>query len=755
MSDFAKKLNQLLAKSEPRETIREHTDNLLKQAELLKNSGYVSSSELYHDLLIACEYHDYGKANKKFQRRIVKRYKFNEKEELPHNVLSVYFIDKEQCNDFTNVGSAVLYHHFHNTSPLTILWSNGDRIIEDLEEIEDFDDIDKVMENVDELTDDIRDLLKKSVSEKISYILLKGFLHKCDYSASAGIECEIKNDFLESIMEQWCEKYTPRKLQEFCLNHRDSDIIATAPTGMGKTEAGLLWCGNHKCFFVLPLKTAINAMYDRIKEMMGEDYKNRVGLLHSDTKMIYMLDNMKKDESIDIPETDFDYINRTKQLSMPITVCTPDQIFDFVLKYPGYEYKLATTSYSKFIVDEIQAYDPELLAAIMYGIKLIKLMGGKIAVLTATLPPFVHEELKKILDTDCPDKDFSSYGITRHYMKVHEKAMSAEDIISVTDHIKSDNVKKFLVVCNAVDTANEIFTQLKEYYENTNVKVNLFHARFTKGDRKVKEELILKSSERTDTEIWVSTSVVEASLDIDFDILFTELSELFSLFQRMGRVNRQGLKPFDKTNCYVYTELQGNAKRYSFYDKEIYSFSKEAVMSVGEGVIDEQKKHDLIEEYLSCEKVYKTEFFKKYQETMEYYDNLKDYLNDKPVDGLRKIFACDVIPIGIYEENKTEIETAKQILLSRNVLTEEQKAGLTPKEIREMTSARKLQAQNSLNRFMVSVSQYRAKKNINATYMDRQLGILVINNCEYDFENGLRFTQDEEDEELQKTWNIW
>mgnify|MGYP006877193999 FL=1 len=35
---------------------------------------------------------------------------------------------------------------------------------------------------------------------------------------------------------------------------------------MGKTEGGLRWIGNHKGFFVLPLKTAINAMYDRIKE---------------------------------------------------------------------------------------------------------------------------------------------------------------------------------------------------------------------------------------------------------------------------------------------------------------------------------------------------------------------------------------------------------------------------------------------------------------------------------------------------------
>ena len=42
--------------------------------------------------------------------------------------------------------------------------------------------------------------------------------------------------------------------------------------------------------------------------------------------------------------------------------------------------------------------------------------------------------------------------------------------------------------------------------------------------------------------IWISTSIVEASLDIDFDYLFTELQDLNSLFQRLGRCNRKGKK---------------------------------------------------------------------------------------------------------------------------------------------------------------------------------------------------------------------
>ena len=722
MSNLSEKLNKLLAKSNPRETIREHTDNLKKQAELLNGLGYISNSELYEDLITACEYHDYGKANSEFQKRIIKKYAFNSDKELPHNVLSVYFVDKEKCHNFTNVGSVVLYHHYHNVSPLNILLNNQDRIEDELESIGGIDDIDEAMDNIEDLTDNIGKLLRNKAEPKKNFILLKGFLHKCDYSASAGIKCEIENKFLSDVMTEWASQKNLRHLQEFCLENNQGDIIATAPTGMGKTEAGLLWCGNHKCFFVLPLKTAINAMYERIKILVGEnDYRNRVGLLHSDTKTIYL-----NEIGADMPDEAFDYIDRTKQLSMPITVCTPDQIFDFVLKYPGYEYKLATASYSRFIIDEIQAYDPELLAAIIYGIKLIKQMGGKIAILTATLPPFVHEELKNILG-ECPDRDFSDDGITRHNMKVYHKAMCADDIIGVIDNIRSDSVKKFLVVCNSIDTANDIFSELKEHYKSTDIKINLFHARFTKKDRKEKEDAILEASKSDTAEIWVSTSVVEASLDIDFDILFTELSELFSLFQRMGRVNRKGLKSFEKTNCYVYTELQGNAKKYNMYDKDIHALSEKAVINFNEGIIDETIKHDMIETYLSCENVRKTEFFTNYQKTLESYEALNDYLNEKPSDGLRKILSYNVIPLCVYEENKAEIENALQIISSGGSKEE------------------KIKAQNIINQFTVPVSKYQFQNHTCDKYTNYK-DIFVVKDCEYDFENGLVFTNVKKDD---------
>ena len=83
----------------------------------------------------------------------------------------------------------------------------------------------------------------------------------------------------------------------------------------------------------------------------------------------------------------------------------------------------------------------------------------------------------------------------------------------------------------------------------------MLHSQFIRKDRRDKEEQILEVGKEGSKEkgIWITTQVVEASLDIDFDILITELSDLNSLFQRMGRCFRKREFNSEGYNCYVYT----------------------------------------------------------------------------------------------------------------------------------------------------------------------------------------------------------
>ena len=113
-----------------------------------------------------------------------------------------------------------------------------------------------------------------------------------------------------------------------------------------------------------------------------------------------------------------DYRNRGQALSLPLNISTLDQLFDFVFKYKGYEMKLATLAYSKIVIDEIQMYDAEMLAYLIYGLRRIHELGGKIAIVTATLPPFIKKLLKdkSIGNIEFKEQDFTN-DLKRHSVK--------------------------------------------------------------------------------------------------------------------------------------------------------------------------------------------------------------------------------------------------------------------------------------------------------------------------------------------------
>lgn len=115
--------------------------------------------------------------------------------------------------------------------------------------------------------------------------------------------------------------------------------------------------------------------------------------------------------------------------------------------------------------------------------------------------------------------------------------------------------------------------------------LRILHNKFIKQDRSNKEEDILEFGKtyrennviNNGNIIWITTSIVEASLNIDFDFLFTELSDLSALFQRMGRCNRKGIKDTLEYNCFVFTEIDEGTIRHGergFIDQTIHELSK-------------------------------------------------------------------------------------------------------------------------------------------------------------------------------------
>lgn len=709
-------------KAKPNKSIIEHTNDLLDVLEILWNLGYIKEERIYELIQKACIYHDIGKINKEFQKRVKnKGIKFDENKEVAHNVLSLYFIDESKFNnkeDYLIVSNAVVNHHDYCDIGLAIREKSD--IIENLLEGLDHKKVKKVIP-----------AKIASISQDIDAIKIKGYLHKCDYSASSGYTAEYENNFLEKSLENVLNKWkldnqdaSWNELQQYCIENKNENIIAIAQTGMGKTEAGLLWISDNKGFFILPIRTAINAIYDRTKKYIssyGGNLEEQLGLLHS-SSLEYLLSQSEddkyddKDEYIDKKEDKeiIEYEKIAKQLSLPINVSTIDQLFDFVYKYPAYELKLTTLSYSKIVIDEIQMYGPDLLAYLVYGLERIVEQGGKVAILTATLPPFVKELLSKSIKFKIKEDGFTDNS-KRHNLKILDKRIDSNDICNkYRENEKLNKSNKILVVCNSITQAQNLYEEISDILGNKNL--HILHSKFIKCERLSKESEIIEfgktykdnKSNELDKQsgIWISTSIVEASLDIDFDYLFTELQDLNSLFQRLGRCNRKGKKDSSENNCYIYTQIDErsfiNGDR-GYIDKDIFELSKEAI-SLWEGQISEKEKIELINKYLTMDKIKNSNYIIQYKHTYNFIKNLTPDTFKSDEVKLRNILSKDIIPSPIYHEYNGDIKELEEKLKDKSLNSPENKGY-------------KLRLQNKLKKYTVSVhpnhisNYYRALKN--------------------------------------------
>lgn len=709
-------------KAKPNKSIIEHTNDLLDVLEILWNLGYIKEERIYELIQKACIYHDIGKINKEFQKRVKnKGIKFDENKEVAHNVLSLYFIDESKFNnkeDYLIVSNAVVNHHDYCDIGLAIREKSD--IIENLLEGLDHKKVKKVIP-----------AKIASISQDIDAIKIKGYLHKCDYSASSGYTAEYENNFLEKSLENVLNKWkldnqdaSWNELQQYCIENKNENIIAIAQTGMGKTEAGLLWISDNKGFFILPIRTAINAIYDRTKKYIssyGGNLEEQLGLLHSSSLEYLLLQSEDdkyddKDEYIDKKEDKeiIEYEKIAKQLSLPINVSTIDQLFDFVYKYPAYELKLTTLSYSKIVIDEIQMYGPDLLAYLVYGLERIVEQGGKVAILTATLPPFVKELLSKNIKFKIKEGGFTDNS-KRHNLKILDKRIDSNDICDkYMENEKLNKSNKILVVCNSITQAQNLYEEISDILGNKNL--HILHSKFIKCERLSKESEIIEfgktykdnKSNELDKQsgIWISTSIVEASLDIDFDYLFTELQDLNSLFQRLGRCNRKGKKDSSENNCYIYTQIDErsfiNGDR-GYIDKDIFELSKEAI-SLWEGQISEKEKIELINKYLTMDKIKNSNYITQYKHTYNFIKNLTPDTFKSDEVKLRNILSKDIIPSPIYHEYNGDIKELELKLKDKSLNSPENKG-------------EKIKLQNKLKKYTVSVhpnhitNYYRALKN--------------------------------------------
>ncbi len=674
--NWNEKVRNLKAKSSG-ETIGEHTDMLLKDFDELMNLYGGHFSDIQKKMIRkAIEYHDYGKSIYGFQsnpkinntytdtdiseddnKNLRQKYKSDEYKNFPHGFASPAFLSyKDLTQEFGErnakiIINAIFYHH--NRPQKT------DKIIKD-EIIE--NDLKKRFSGIKLSSRYLSVLLRENNSAQniwMDYAIIVGILNRCDYHASSVLNIRCKeNDKKESesianndvpieispfnskgmsisdiVYKKITSNYNLRDVQEYMLQRQDKNLIVTASTGIGKTEAALMWAGNDKLFYTLPLRVSINAIYKRISGNNKNEYGfENCTLLHSDAFSQLLSEND------DFDEARIKY-NATRMFSYPLTVCTVDQLFTFVYKYYGCELLLATLKYSKLVIDEIQSYTPSIVAKLIIGLKMISECGGKFAIITATMPPVFKYfiDLAGIKYESSP-QPFLTEIEPRHFIRIID-----DDF----DYDKIENfgkTKKVLVLCNTVDKAIFVYRKL----EKSNPK--LLHSRFIQKHRNMLEKEIMRFSDSDKPGIWISTQIVEASLDIDFDIMFTEMSTADSLLQRLGRCYRKRIYTLNEPNIYIHVTEKGIGK---VYDRTIRDISLLKLREYDNNFFTEKDKMAYINYVYDVETLRSTKFFDEIKKMISMEIPMGVYNKEDAKKKFRDISTIRVIPFSIYNHECT------------------------------------------------------------------------------------------------------
>ncbi|MGI6453194.1 MAG: CRISPR-associated helicase Cas3' [Syntrophomonadaceae bacterium] len=417
-------------------------------------------------------------------------------------------------------------------------------------------------------------LLQKEDYDRVRalFVLMKGILLYADWHGSSNTRVSYKvkvlNDQIIDILKKRCLekniKFTGLSLFQRKLSEQEGHVIAVAPTGSGKTEASILWAlknssdmGGSKIIYLLPTMATANSIWSRLCAFFGEE---NVGLTHSSANLIF-------ESEID-NETSVSGEKRNllfdQSFIRPVTVGTVDQLLTSGFNSGKWVLKEINAANSVVILDEIHAYDGWTLGLIVSVINHFAQLGTRFLLMSGTMPESIISLFQKSLPTSTVIKDTELLNKKRSKYFTKDKFVE-EDTGEIIKAIEKGH--RVLVVVNTVEKCQTLAREFMDY------DAVCYHSRFIAKDRKAIEEEFEKAR------IVIATQIVEVSLDIDFDWLFTECAPPDALVQRAGRVNRRR-DPDRDSRIYIYKADTKAEKIYNpinapkILEKSFFEFKK-------------------------------------------------------------------------------------------------------------------------------------------------------------------------------------
>lgn len=388
--------------------------------------------------------------------------------------------------------------------------------------------------------------------------------------------------------------------------------IIEAPMGLGKTEAALALseilaarAGAGGMFFGMPTQATSNGIFPRLEKWadgLAEDEQTLLAIklahgnaaLNENYRELFTGHsnlNIESDSGLIVHDW---FSGRKQTLLSDFVIGTVDQLLMAALKQKHVMLKHFGLSGKVVVVDECHAYDAYMSQYLDMAIKWLGIYKVPVIILSATLPEKRRAELieaytdsekhrakhtEAYVDKTIADEAWK-HSLAYPLLTYTENNAVKQKALAFDGENKEVSVRRIIrdevaatagyaverggcvgLIVNTVRKAQEIAAELQSAFPKA--EVIIMHAQFIMTDRAKREEQILKRVGKHSTPesrhglIIVGTQVLEQSLDLDFDLMITELCPMDLLLQRTGRLHRHNrVRPqgLETASCFVLDE---------------------------------------------------------------------------------------------------------------------------------------------------------------------------------------------------------
>lgn len=569
----------MIFQSHPNKLLIEHIEDVNKNSKVFINK---ESEEILNALEIAAKTHDFGKYTTYFQKRL---YDKSDKNHLgDHSYISAIFgsfisINRLGEDSFLPliVYSAIIHHHgnlkeIKNKLPKTLRKSSNIEIeIKDINK--QLDDMDKNYEDILNdmkalnLQNEFKRFMKERPIEKTLFHIRKlysiisddklFYLHQLIYSALIdGDKISASQTKLNSIkaidynyiLELYDSRFPKREgisslrreifetIQMNIENNYNERLFSiTAPTGTGKTLAGFYAAkklsthfGDRKIIYALPFTSIIDQNYHVIYNLHQElkDFEENTSSYLIKHHHLSEYEYIGGDNNYDLDQSKL--IIESWHSSIIITTFV--QFFESILGNKNKMLKkLHSIKGSIIILDELQSIPIKFWELIDYLLrKISQELDCIIITMTATKPVILKDSIELL------------HNYQEYFKTLNRVELSYDDSPRTIQEFSENFIKEledksYLIVCNTIGQSLKLYEKMQAIdreviYLSTNI---------VPKDRKERIDYIKKTMENNP--IVISTQVIEAGVDLDFDCVIRDLGPLDSIIQAAGRCNRNNI----------------------------------------------------------------------------------------------------------------------------------------------------------------------------------------------------------------------